>query len=289
MPNFTPLRGDLHQRGVAVEHADVPLREGGEGGGTVQPAGRDRTGQTLVDQVVLEPGEGVDVLRGVDAVRADGVGVATAAAQQPLHRLGLRLLRAERQRVRVRHALVLERRGVGGQLLPGLRRGEAGLPEEGLVVEEQARGGGERHPVLHALHLARGGQLGGEVGLGGDGEQVVGRVEQALVGVVGVRADLRHVGRLAGVDQLLDLAVDVVPGVDADLDLHTGVLALVLLHQPVPVLLGAVGGGVAVVRGDQLQGDVTRTAGEAAAAEDRRHAQCGHRRNRSCPTPLHCL
>ena len=41
-------------------------------------------------------------------------------------------------------------------------------------------------------------ERGGEVGLGGYGEQLVDAVELVLGGVVGVRADLGDVGRVAG-------------------------------------------------------------------------------------------
>src|SRR5690606_27628988 len=145
-------------------------------------------------------------------------------------------------------------------------RGDAGLGEQLLVVEEHAGGGGERHAVLHTVDPARLGQLGDEVGLDGYGEQVVGAVEEALGGVGGVGADLRHVRRIARVDHLLDLAVDVVPGVDVGLDPDAGVVGLVLVDQGVPVLAGAVGGRGAVVGGDQVQGDVGGAGAGAAAA-----------------------
>src|SRR5690606_17208283 len=127
--------------------------------------------------------------------------------------------------------------------------------------------GGEGQPELPGGDLPGVGELGDEVGLDGDGEQVAGLVQQVLLRVVGVRADLRQVRRVARVDQLLDLAVDVVPGVDADVDLHAGVPGLEPLDQVGPVLPAAGGRAVAVVGGDQLQCHVGRAV-TTASAED---------------------
>ena len=172
-------------------------------------------------------------------------------------RLGLGLLGAERQREGHLDAVRLQQLGVVGDVVPGLRRvGDAGLGEQLLVVEEPPGAGAEGHAVLDALVLAGLRERGGEVGLGGDGEQLVGAVELALGGVVGVRADLGEVGGVAVLDEVRDLLVDVGPAVDVDVDLDAGVLLLEGAGELVPVVLGAVGLAVAVVRRDQLEGDV---------------------------------
>lgn len=133
----------------------------------------------------------------------------------------------------------------------------ASLLEEGLVVEERPGGGDERQPVLGALGLSGGGERREEVGLDGDGEDLVGGVELTGGRVVGVGADLRDVGGLVGLDHLGDLAVDVVPGLDLDLDLHAGVIRLEGGDEVGPVLLGRVPAGQVVVGGDQSEGHVT--------------------------------
>ena len=107
---------------------------------------------------------------------------ATAIAEEPQQRLGLRLLGAERQAV-ADMALGLNLRGIRLQLVPGLGRiGDPGLGEQLLVVEEGARAGGEGNAVLLALIAAE--RLEYRHRVAGIAQHVAGFVEQTLLRII---------------------------------------------------------------------------------------------------------
>ncbi|SQA21818.1 Uncharacterised protein [Streptomyces griseus] len=274
---------------MAVEHADLAVGERLEGLRPVQLARLDRSGEALADEVVPQPAERGDVLGRVDVVGADVVRVAAATAEEPHQGLGLGLLLAQRQGEGVVDALGLERGGVAPDVVPGLGGAQARPVEQLLVVEEEAGAGDEGQSVQGAVDLAGFGEPRQEVRRGADRERLVGGVELARLGVVRVGADLGDVRGVAGLDHRGDLAVDVLPVEDGDVDLDAGVLLLEARREPAPVLLGAVLRAGAVVGGDQFERDVARAGVTAAARQRRRHSQRGHRRGQTQKAPLHSL
>ena len=167
----------------------------------------------------LEEGQRLDVLRAVDGPLAVLLPV-TAVVEQPDRELALGLLGAEREPVAdVALAEGLDLLGVRLELGPGLRgRGDAGLLEEGLVVEHRPG----RAEVGHAVHLAVVGARLHEgveqVGLDRVGEHVVRAVEQVVLGVARVGVEVEDVRRVVVLDHRRALLVDVVPADDLHLE-----------------------------------------------------------------------
>ena len=160
------------------------------------------------------------VLRAVDGVAAAAVHVAAAVAEEPQQRLGLCFLAAERHAV-PDVALGLDRRGVGPQLRPGLRRRrDPGLGEDLLVVVQRPGAGGERDAVIGALVLAVLEEGRHEVVQDGGGEHLAVGVQQVALGELRGRVPFEDVGELLVLDQRLDLVREVGPvhGLDVDRD-----------------------------------------------------------------------
>jgi len=216
-----------------------------------------------------------DVLRELIAPLARGVLVAAAVAQEPQVGLGLRLLRTQRQ-AEAGLAERLDLGGVGGHVGPGLRgRGDAGLLEQRGVVEQRAGRRGERDAVLGlgavlALGLAELGHVRDQVAHGLRGDDVRGLVQQALRRDVGVAAALEQVRGVVVLHRRGQLGGQVVPGRHLQVDLDVRVLGLEVVDDLLPVQLGVVLVGAAVVRGEQRDGHRLGggRAGRGGAAED---------------------
>ncbi|CAM5659220.1 hypothetical protein STANM337S_06784 [Streptomyces tanashiensis] len=229
-----------------------------------------------VTRLFLIQKEGLGVLFGRDVVAAAVVGVPAAVAQFPDQGLGVRLLGAERQGVRVEDALLLQRLGRVLQVRPGLRRLRSRLVEQPLVVEEQSAAGHEGQAVESAVDRARVRERPQEVRLRPDRHDLAGGVEAALRGEVGVRAHQSHVGGVVLLDHAGDLAVDIGPRPERHLDLLAGMRGGEGGGQLVPVRLGTGRRAGAVLGGHQAQCRRVALGRATGGHGGSQESECGH-------------
>ena len=160
------------------------------------------------------------------------------------------------------------------ELVPRPRRpGHAGLGEQVAVVEERAgarRGSGSRRACPGTRRRARRRSRKSSRVFGR--QDLVGRVEQAVLGVAREGVQVEHVGRLVVLDHRADLLVDRVPVDDLQIDLDAGLLR-VLLGQALPERARVV---LAVLRDHHLDG---LAAARPAAGADERHGHRAHRQD----------